>query len=81
MTDKNFIPKELHVKFTALAAKEVTDMKKLRRPRQSVFFFRRAMQPQLCSYSCLNDLSVYSLLFLDNNLYLIGVGGMPYKTL
>ena len=35
MTEKNFIPKELHVKFTALAAKDVTDIEETE-ARQSV---------------------------------------------
>ena len=32
MTDKNFIPKELHVKFTTLAAKDVTDIEETEAP-------------------------------------------------
>lgn len=32
MTEKNFIPKELHVKFTALAAKDVTDIEETEAP-------------------------------------------------
>lgn len=32
MTEKNFIPKELHVKFTALSAKDVTDIEETEAP-------------------------------------------------
>ena len=32
MTEKNFIPTELHVKFTALAAKDVTDIEETEAP-------------------------------------------------
>jgi len=47
MTEKNFIPKELHVKFTALAAKEVTDIEETEAPETlglsglcSIYFVR-----------------------------------------
>ena len=32
MTEKNFIPKELHVKFTALTAKDVADIEETEAP-------------------------------------------------